>query len=77
MSRPLPLPTWEQLERSAPGIVATMRRYLEQVGCILRHGSVNNADIALRCFAGFLVDTAPEVSCISEVTRRHIENYKP
>jgi hypothetical protein len=71
------LPCWEQLEPAVPGIVATMRRYLEQIACVLRPGSVRNADQALRSFAAFLVETAPEVTTIGLVTRRHIEDYKP
>jgi site-specific recombinase XerD len=71
------LPCWEQLEPVVPGIVATMRRYLEQIGCILRPGSVNNTDQALRAFAGFLTEAAPEVTSTAQVTRRHIEDYKP
>ncbi|MGI8627728.1 MAG: tyrosine-type recombinase/integrase, partial [Geodermatophilaceae bacterium] len=71
------LPPWEQLEPCVPDIVATMRRYLEQIGCVLRPGSVNNADQALRAFAGFLVEAAPEVTSVAQVTRRHIEEYKP
>ncbi len=71
------LPPWEQLEPCVPDIVATMRRYLEQIGCVLRPGSVNNADQALRAFAGFLVEAAPEVTSVAQVTRRHIEDYKP
>ena len=35
-----------------PQIVATMRRYLEQIACVLRPGSVTGADLALRSFAG-------------------------
>jgi site-specific recombinase XerD len=71
------LPSWEQLEHAVPAIVATMRRYLEQIACVLRPGSVVNADIALRSFAGFLVEAAPEVTGTAQVTRRHVENYKP
>lgn len=71
------LPFWEDLERAVPAIVATMRRYLEQIACILRPGSVGNTDQALRAFAGFLAETAPEVDSIAQVTRRHIEDYKP
>jgi len=52
-----------------------MRRYLEQIGCILRPGSVNNTDQALRAFAGFLLGSAPEVR-LDQLTRRHIEDYK-
>ena len=76
MSGPLLLPTWEQLN-TRPQIVATMRRYLEQIGCVLRPGSVGAADIALRSLAAFLIESAPEVTSISEVTRRHIEDFKP
>jgi site-specific recombinase XerD len=77
MSGPLLLPTWEQLEPCVPDIVATMRRYLEQIGCVLRPASVVNTDQALRAFAGFLVQTAPKVTSTTQVTRRHIEDYKP
>jgi integrase len=71
------LPSWADLEPAVPQMVDTMRRYLTQIGCVLRPGSVVNADIALRCFAGFLVQTAPQVTGIAQVTRRHIEDYKP
>jgi hypothetical protein len=54
-----------------------MRRYLTPIGCILRPGSVSGADLALRCFAAFLVQSAPEVTSTAQVTRRHIEDYKP
>jgi site-specific recombinase XerD len=54
-----------------------MRRYLAQIGCVLRPGSVSGADLALRSFAAFLAQTAPEVSYLAQVTRRHIEDYKP
>ena len=72
-----PLPAWADLEPAVPQIAATMRRYLTQIGCVLRPGSVGGADLALRCFAGFLVETAPEVTSTAQVTRRHIEDYKP
>jgi site-specific recombinase XerD len=72
-----PLPTWEQLEAAIPQVVETMGRYLQQIGCILRPGSVSNTDLALRAFAGFLVETAPEVLSVAQVSRRHIEDYKP
>ena len=71
------LPSWDELEQAVPAIVATMHRYLEQIACALRPGSVNNTDQALRAFAGFLAETAPHVVSIAQVTRRHIEDYKP
>ena len=72
-----PLPTWEDLEPVVPQLVATMRRYLIQIGCVLRPGSVHGTDLALRAFAGFLAEAAPEVTSTADVTRRHIEDYKP
>ena len=72
-----PLPAWAELEPALPQIAATMRRYLTQIGCVLRPGSVSGADLALRSFAAFLAETAPEVTSTAQVTRRHIEDYKP
>ena len=72
-----PLPDWAQLEPALPQIAATMRRYLAQISCVLRPGSVGGADLALRSFAAFLAQSAPGVSCLAQVTRRHIEDYKP
>jgi site-specific recombinase XerD len=76
VSGPLLLPTWEQLA-ARPEIVDTMRRYLEQIACVLRPGSVKGADLALRSFATFLAETAPEVTSTAQVTRRHVEEFKP
>jgi site-specific recombinase XerD len=76
MSGPLLLPTWEQLA-ARPQVTGPMRRYLEQIGCVLRPGSVSGADLALRSFAAFLLDAAPEVTALNQVTRRHVEDYKP
>jgi site-specific recombinase XerD len=72
-----PMATWAELETVVPQLVAPMRRYLTQIGCVLRPGSVRNADQALRSFAGFLVEHAPEVNELGQVTRGHIEDYKP
>ena len=76
MSRPLLLPTWSDLA-IRPLIIEPMRRYLEQIACVLRPGSVTGADLALRSFAAFLAETAPQVTTIGQVTRGHIESYKP
>lgn len=76
MSGPLLLPTWDELSER-PAIVATMRRYLAQIACVLRPGSVSNTDQALRAFAAFLAEVAPDVTSIRQVNRRHIEDYKP
>ena len=71
------LPGWAELEAAVPQVAATMRRYLTQISCILRPGSVSGADLALRSFAAFLAQAAPGVTGIAQVTRRHIEDYKP
>jgi site-specific recombinase XerD len=74
---PALLPGWPQLAEVIPQVTAPMRRYLEQVACVLRPRSVENTDQALRSFAGFLAEAVPEVTCLGQVTRRHIEDYKP
>ena len=63
-----PLPSWQDIEPVVPQMVDTMRRYLTQISCVLRPGSVKGADLALRCFAGFLVQTAPQVTSTAQVT---------
>ena len=72
-----PLPGWDELNSARTALVTPMRRYLEQIACILRPGSVRNTDQALRSFAGFLLEHAPDVTELSQVSRRHIEDYKP
>ena len=66
------LPGWAELEAAVPQVAATMRRYLTQIGCVLRPGSVSGADQALRCFAAFLANTPPAVTSTAHVTRGHI-----
>ena len=59
---PRPAPTMgscragQQLETAIPQITGPMRRYLAQIGCVLRPGSVSGADLALRSFAAFLAE---------------------
>jgi hypothetical protein len=55
---PALLPGWQQLEQVIPQITGPMRRYLEQVACVLRPGSVSGADLSLRSFAAFLAETS-------------------
>src|SRR6185437_15073931 len=77
VSGPALLPGWEQLAEAIPQITVPMRRYLEQVACVLRPGSVGGADLALRSFAAFLAEAAPQITSLAAVTRRHIEEFKP
>jgi hypothetical protein len=44
---------------------------------VLRPGSVTGTAHALRLFAAFLVESTPQVTRTAQVTRRHIEDYKP
>jgi site-specific recombinase XerD len=74
---PALLPDWPQLEQVIPQITVPMRRYLEQVACVLRPGSVSGADLALRSFAAFLAERAPLTAALTQVTRRHVEDFKP
>ena len=76
MSGPLLLPSWDQLAAQVPGVTGPMRRYLEQVGCVLRPRSVVNTDGALRCFAAFLAEADPGTG-LAQVTRAHVEAFKP
>jgi site-specific recombinase XerD len=73
---PALLPDWARLEKVIPQITGPMRRYLEQVACVLRPGSVSGADLALRSFAAFLAETSAAIP-LNQVTRRHVEAFKP
>ena len=77
MTGPLLLPAWEQLAGTVPEITAPMRRYLEQIACVLRPGSVSGADLALRSFAAFLAETCPHAATLRAITRGHVEDFKP
>jgi site-specific recombinase XerD len=74
---PAPLPDWPRLAEVIPQITTPMLRYLEQVACVLRPGSVSGADQALRLFAAFLAEAPSPVGSLSEVTHRHVEDFKP
>jgi site-specific recombinase XerD len=70
------LPDWEHLAAAIPDVVAPMRRYLQQLACILRPGSVSGADQALRSLAAFLADQAPDVRFIADIRRHHVEDFR-
>src|SRR3954451_3122964 len=76
MSGPLRLPRWDELAAVIPDVVATMRRYLDQLSAILRPGSVGGADLALRSLAAFLVEHSPEVHTVADIHRRHLEEFR-
>ena len=70
------LPSWDTLESALPTMAATMRRYLDQIGCVLRPASVVSADAALRMFAAFIAQAHPEVTAVAGLERVHLEDYK-
>jgi site-specific recombinase XerD len=70
------LPAWETLAESAPTLTATLRRYVEQINCVLRPASVTSTDLSLRTFASFLVADHPQVTAVAQLERVHLEDYK-
>ncbi|MDQ2826318.1 MAG: tyrosine-type recombinase/integrase [Actinomycetota bacterium] len=66
----------DQWARTAPGLAATLRGYLDQVSLTLRPATVCSAEATLREFACFLADRAPDVARVADLRRCHIEAYK-
>lgn len=60
----------------APGLAATLRRYLDQMALTLRPATVKRTEATLREFACFLATHAPEVGRIAHVRRGHLEAFK-
>jgi integrase len=67
---------WAQLAAAAPTLVATIRRYLEQLALSLRPGTVRNSEATLREFTTFLAAEDATVRSAADVARRHVETYK-
>jgi len=65
---------WARLQAAAPQAVATIHRYLRQLGTFLAPGSVTAAESALRQFARWMVAEA-QITAISDVGRDDIEDY--
>jgi integrase len=75
--RPEPIDhRWARIASQAPTLAATCRQYLDQIAVSVRPNTVVNADIALRLFAGWLIDHDPATRTLRDVNRRHIEAYK-
>jgi site-specific recombinase XerD len=75
MSAPVRFSTWDTLQEPLPEVVATMRRYLDQLDCLLRPGTVHNTDSVLRSMATFLAERTPLVVTVANIDRRCIEDY--
>jgi integrase len=67
---------WDHLAGKAPDLVATMRRYLAQLGLSLRPGSVTLIDTTLRHLADYLTEHHPQVLTAAGIRRTHIEGFK-
>jgi integrase len=57
-------------------LAETAHRYLGQIELSLRPSTVRIAEQALRELAVFLAREAPEVTCVVNIERHHIETYK-
>jgi len=66
---------WERISRIAPTMAATMGRYLEQVATFLAPRSVDVADISLRQFAGWLLESTYARN-VAAISRTDLEDYK-
>jgi hypothetical protein len=76
MARSLHEVDWAHVAAVAPTLAQTMRRYLEQLTLSLRPSSVAVIDTTLRQLAGMLIAGHPEVSCVADIGRAHIEAFK-
>ncbi len=68
--------TWPEIAARAPDLTSTMAKYLAQIAVSSRLGTVAAADLALRVFAGHLVDADVPCVRVAGVTRDHIESFK-
>lgn len=74
--RPVQECVWEDLAATAPVLVATMRRYLDQCSLSLRPSSVALFDTTLRQFAAALTTAGPPVTRVADIGRHHVEAFK-
>ncbi len=75
LRRSRPTPTWAQLETTAPEMVATMRRYLAQLGESLKPRSVEAAEAVLRQFAGRVTEVDCDCRSVAAIGRGHVDDY--
>ncbi len=75
-ARPGRAATWPDIAARAPQLASTMAKYLAQIAVSSRPGTVEAADLALRVFAGHLVDVDPPCVRAADVARDHIESFK-
>ena len=61
---------------AAPELASTWAGDIAQVRLSLRASTMVRVEGVLREFACWLAGDAPEVACVADLRRRHIENYK-
>lgn len=59
-----------------PRLASTLCGYIEQMRLSLRPATMVRVEGVLREFAGWLTVNAPEVVCVADLRRSHIEAYK-
>ena len=59
-----------------PRLAATLTGYIAQTRLSLRASTMVRVEGVLREFAGWLAQHAPEVECVADLRRSHIEAYK-
>jgi len=57
-------------------MVATVGRYLDDLGRVLKPASVRSAEIVLRQFAGRVTTADPGCRSVAAIGRGHVEDYK-
>ena len=67
---------WAAIATAAPQLVATLRRYVDQMALSLRPGTIGLVDTSMRMFATYLVRHHAEVTAVADVKREHVEGYK-
>jgi integrase len=65
-----------QWASAAPQLASTLAGYIAQVRLSLRASTMVRVEGVLREFACWLAASAPEVGCVADLRRRHIEAYK-
>jgi integrase len=61
---------------AAPRLASTLTGYIAQVRLSLRASTMVRVEGVLREFASWLATNAPEVACVGDLRRPHIEAYK-
>lgn len=69
-------PAWAEVGAHAPQLVATARRYIDQIELSLRPNTILKADEALRVFATYLVADHRHLGGFVDVGRAQVEGFK-